>query len=49
MVSKAKWLINHPDECFRLRQAVYKKIVLEQHNSYLDRLKSILEFSMGPG
>ena len=49
MVSKAKWLLNHPDERFRLRQAVYKRIVLDGQNTYQDRLKTILELARKSG
>jgi hypothetical protein len=43
MVTKAKWLLGHPEERFRLRKAVYKKIVVDGENTYHDRLKFILQ------
>ena len=43
MVTKAKWLLGHPEERFRLRKAVYKKIVVDGENTYHDRLKFMLQ------
>ena len=43
MISRARWLLDHPEERVRLRHAVYRRIVLEGKNTYSDRLKTILE------
>ena len=43
MISRARWLLDHPEERVRLRHAVYRRIVLEGKNTYSDRLRTILE------
>lgn len=45
MIHRAQWLIDHPEERSRLRNAVYYRIAKSSGNDYSDRLLSILKIA----
>ena len=45
MITRARWLLEHDDERLRLRKSVYQRIVLDGNNTYVDRLKQILNIT----